>query len=222
MRHILTSLALALSTLTFAQATNTQAKSLLEEVKANLLSYSDQALSFTNKIDFPTGNPDNPRQARENTGKVTIVGENYKLETAGQVIYLNGNRAYVVNEDDEEVDVRILEDSDMAFTPNGVLARFESGSSLAMAGKETINGKTIQYIKVRPNGSEEIRDIVLGIDMATKRVYSYTEYDTDDVIKTITIDTYTVNSGISASEVTFNRSDYDGWRINEPRSRGRR
>lgn len=222
MRHILTSLALALSTITFAQATNTQAKSLLEEVKANLLSYSDQALSFTNKIDFPTGNPDNPRQARENTGKVTIVGENYKLETAGQVIYLNGNRAYVVNEDDEEVDVRILEDSDMAFTPNGVLARFESGSSLAMAGKETINGKTIQYIKVRPNGSEEIRDIVLGIDMATKRVYSYTEYDTDDVIKTITIDTYTVNSGISASEVTFNRSDYDGWRINEPRSRGRR
>ncbi|GGH73174.1 LolA family protein [Phaeocystidibacter marisrubri] len=222
MRYIITSLALALSTFTFGQATNTQAKSLLEEVKANLLSYSDQSLTFTNKIEFPTGNPDNPRQARESTGKVTIVGENYKLETAGQVVYLNGNRAYVVNEDDEEVDVRILEDSDMAFTPNGVLARFESGSSLAMAGKETIDGKTIQYIKVRPNGSEEIRDIVLGIDMSTKRVYSYTEYDTDDVIKTITITSYSVNSGINASEVTFNRDDYSGWRINEPRSRGRR
>lgn len=222
MRKILTSTLLALSLGVFAQASNQQAKALLEEVKTNLLAFSDQKLTFTNKIEFPTGDPNNPRRARETQGTVTVVGQNYMLQTNGQTIYLNGNRAYVVNEDDEEIDVRVLEEEDMAFTPNGILARFESGSSLAMAGKETINGKNIQYVKVRPNGSEEIRDIVIGIDLATKRIYSYTEYSTNDVITTITVNSYEVNIGTQASTVTFNRANYNGWRINEPRSRGRR
>lgn len=209
---------IATSTYAFGQS-NVEAKKLLEEVKENLLSYTDQKISFTNIIEFPTGDANAPRRTRESSGTVTIVGDKYKVEIAGQTVILNGNRAYVISPDDEEVNVRILEDEDMAFTPNGILARFESGSSLAMAGKEVIDGKTIQYVKVRPNGSETIRDIVLGIDMATKRVYSYTEYSTDDVTTKYIINTYTVNSGISASEVTFKRSDYEGYRINEPRSR---
>ncbi|KAB2814278.1 LolA family protein [Phaeocystidibacter luteus] len=220
MRHFILSAAMVLSTLSFAQ-TNEQAKALLEEVKTNLLSFTDQKISFTSIIEIPTQNPDNPKMTRESSGTVTIVGENYKVETNGQTILLNGNRAYVIAPDDREVTVRVLEDEDMAFTPNGVLARFENGSSLAMAGKETIDGKTIQYVKVRPNGSEEIRDIVIGIDMSTKRIYSYTEYGTNDVVTKYIINNYEVNTGVDASEVRFDRSKYEGWRINEPRRRRR-
>lgn len=218
MRNVIVACVMLTGFTSFAQ-TNSEASTLLEEVKNRLLSFEDQHLQFTNIIEFPTGDPNQPRRTRESQGSLVIVGDDYKVDLAGQTILLNGNRAYVIVPDDEEVNVRILEDEDMAFTPNGVLARFESGSSLAMAGKEVIDGKTIQYVKVRPNGSEEIRDIVLGIDMSTKRVYSYTEYGTNDVVTKYVIDNYQVNRGTPASEVRFNRADYDGWRINEPRQR---
>lgn len=217
MKYVITSLALVLSTLTFAQ----DAKTLLAQVETNLRSYSDQSIQFTRKLDFPTGNPQNPRRTREGEGSVLIVGDNFRVNTDGQIIFINGSNAYIVNDDDREVNIRNLSSEETAFTPNGVLQRFKSGSSLALAGSETVNGKKIQFVKVRPNGSEEIRDIVLGIDMSTKRVYSYTEYGFNDVITTITITNYQVNKGVNASEVSFNRSSYPTptWRINEPRGR---
>lgn len=220
MRKVLLAATLLFSTLGWTQ-TNVQARALLDEVKQNLLSYSDQSFDFQNIIEIPTQNPDQPKMTRESSGSVIVVGQNYKIQYQGQTIILNGNKAYVVSPDDEEVTVRILEEEDMVFTPNGILSKFESNASLAMAGKETINGKEIQYVRVRPNGSEEIRDIILGIDMSTKRIYSYAEYQTNDVVTKYIITNYQVNTGRSGSEVEFVRSNYDGWRINEPRSRRR-
>ena len=221
MRKILTGAFAILSLFATAQTT-AQARAILDDVKENLLSYSDQSFDFTSTIEIPTGNADNPRMTRESSGSVVLVGQNYKVETQGQIAMLNGNRAYIIVPDDREVTVRILEDDNMAFTPNGVVSRFESGSSLSLAGNETIAGKNIQYIRVRPNGDEEIRDLVLGVDMATKRISSFTEYGTNDVITKYVVSNYRVNQGLPASAVEFNRAHYDGWRINEPRSRRRR
>lgn len=221
MRKILTGAFAILSLFATAQTT-AQARAILDDVKENLLSYSDQSFDFTSTIEIPTGNADNPRMTRESSGSVVLVGQNYKVETQGQIAMLNGNRAYIIVPDDREVTVRVLEDDNMAFTPNGVVSRFEDGSSLSMAGSETIAGKNIQYIRVRPNGDEEIRDIVLGVDMSTKRIYSFTEYGTNDVITKYVVSNYRVNQGLPASAVEFNRAHYDGWRINEPRSRRRR
>lgn len=221
MRTIFASLAIVWSTFAVAQ-TNEAAKALLNEVKANIQSFTDQKLDFTSTIEIPTGDANNPKTTRTSSGSVVVVGENYKVDLNGQTIILNGNKAYVIAPDDREVTVRILGDEDMAFTPNGIVAKFESGSSLAMAGKETIDGKTIQYVKIRPNGNEEIRDIVLGIDMATKRIYSFTEYSTSDVVTKYVVSNYEVNTGVDPSTVEFKRADYEGWRINEPRTRRRR
>ncbi len=221
MNKILAALAPILFSVAAIGQTNAEAKALLEEVKQNLMSYSDQSFDFTNVIEIPTQNPDNPKMTRESSGSVMVVGQNYKINFQGQTIILNDNRAYVVTPDDEEVTVRILEEEDMVFTPNGILAKFEHNASLALAGKETIDGVEIQYVRVRPNGSEEIRDIMLGIDMRTKRIYSYTEYQTNDVVTKYTLSNYRVNQNIGAEEVRFNRADYEGWRINEPRSRRR-
>lgn len=196
-----------------------EAKALLEKVKDKLTALTDQSLSFTNIIEIPTGNPNQPMMTRQNSGTLTAVGMNYKVTLPGQEVIINGNMAYIISPDDEEIDVRDLGDGDVGFTPSRLIERFENGSSFAMAGRETVDGKTIQYVKVRPNGSEEIRDIVIGVDTRTNLMYSYTEYGTNDVVTKYVINSYRVNTGVSASEVTFNRSNYSGWRINEPRSR---
>lgn len=220
MRTILLGTLAVMSSFLNAQTTS-EARQLLDEVKANIESYSDQSFDFTSTIEIPTGDPDNPVMTRESSGSMTIVGENYKVETDGQIAILNGDRAYIIVPADEEVTIRNLGEENANFTPQSVVERFENGSSLSMAGKETIDGKQIQYVRVHPNASEEIRDIVLGIDMSTKRVYSYTEYGVNNVVTKYVISNYRVNRGLDPSVVEYKSSDYEGWRINEPRSRRR-
>jgi hypothetical protein len=72
---------------------------------------------------------------------------------------------------------------------------------------------------MKPKASEEVREIVIGIDVSTKRLYSYQEFGLNDVITTITVDTYAVNGGVSKAKVLFNRANYPGYTVVEPKSK---
>ena len=65
--------------------------------------------------------------------------------------------------DDEEINVMDKDDDEgVALTPSSILSEYENGYSYAMAGKETVDGKTIQYVRLKPRANAEIKEIILN------------------------------------------------------------
>ncbi len=183
---------------------------LLKEVEKKTLAYRDQRIQFAMVIEAP--GRDGKKVQRKTSGRVEVVGEKALLSLNGQLIFLEGTRVTTVSEEDEEIVVRKLDGDETQFTPTALVKKYESGSNFQWAGEETVaNGVKIVYIRMKPKDNVDVRDVVLGINMRTKRLHSYQEFGTNDVTTTLRIVQYDVNQGITLQNVTFNKSKYPGY-----------
>lgn len=183
---------------------------LLKEIERNTLAFKDQNIQFSLFIEAP--GRDGNKVRRKTSGQVTVVGETALLKLQGQQIFIERNRFVTVSDDDEEIVVRKLDGEETQYTPSALLKKYETGSNFQWAGEETTdNGVKVKYVRMRPKNDPSIRDIIIGINMDTKRIYSYKEFGSNDVTTLLRINQYEVNSGIPASKVSFNRSNYPGY-----------
>ena len=199
----------------FAQS-NKEAAALLQEVKAKTESYKTQQISFTNQIDAPTGKPDGSRSSRETSGKALVKGERFRAELDGIIIMFDGQVTYMIYPDDEEINVMDKDDDEgVALTPSSILAEYEKGYSYALAGKETVNGKTIQYIRLKPKANAEVKEISIGIDMAKKQLYSFQQFGHNGVITTLTVTSYVVNETLKDELFSLNSPEFSTFELFE-------
>jgi hypothetical protein len=69
-----------------------------------------------------------------------------------------------------------------SLSPADILKNYQSGYSYKMAGKVVgNNGRTIQYVALRPVASEEVKEILIGIDVKSLLLENYTQYGTNGV-----------------------------------------
>ena len=205
---LFTVLAFAWSSLAFAQSGDPM--SLLKEVQTNTLAYKDQNIQFAMVIEAP--GRDGKKVQRKTSGQVQVVGEKALLILNGQKIFLDGSRLTTVSEEDEEIVVRKLDGDETQYTPASILKKYETGSNFQWAGEETLSGGTkVVYIRMKPKNNVDVRDVVLGINMRTKRIHSYQEFGTNDVTTTLRIVQYDVNQSVPVSKVTFNKANYPGY-----------
>ena len=142
MKTIIVSLLLTFGLTVYAQS-NKEAEALLKEVRVKTESYKSQVITYVNEIEAPTGNANNPRSSRKTNGSAQIKGQKYRVDMGGFLLIHDGTKTFMVYPDDEEINIVDTEDQDVNLTPSGILSAYETGYSYAMAGKETVNGKTI-------------------------------------------------------------------------------
>ena len=189
---------------------------LLKEVEKKTLAYTDQTIQFAMVIEAP--GRDGKKVQRKTSGQVLVVGEKALLQLNGQMIYLDGSRVTTVSEEDEEIVVRKLDGDETQYTPAALVKKYETGSNFQWAGEETVAGGTkVVYIRMKPKNNVDVRDVVLGINLRTKRIHSYQEYGTNDVTTTLRILQYDVNQGVTEQKVTFNKSKYPGYDYMAPK-----
>ena len=210
MRQYITLFFTVLISIQGAHAQSGNPLTLLKEVQSKTLKYSDQQIQFSMVIEAPGRN--GKKVQRKTSGQIEVVGERALLILNGQKIYLDGNRVTTVNEEDEEIVVKKLDGDETQFTPTTILKKYETGSNFQWAGEETVsNGTKIVYIRMKPKDNSEVRDIILGINTRTNRIHSYQEFGINDVITTLKILRYEVNTGAKVTDVTFSRSKYPGF-----------
>ena len=196
--------------------TNTEAKALLQEVKTKTESYKTQQIAFTNEINAPTGKPDGSRSSRQTSGSAMVKGDRFRAELDGIIILFDGRITYMIYPDDEEINVMDKDDDEgVALTPSSILAEYENGYSYAMAGKETINGKNIQYVRLKPKANAEVKEIMLGIDMAKKQLYSFKQFGHNDVVTTLTVTKYIVNEPIEDVKFSLKSPEFSTFELFE-------
>jgi len=190
-----------------------EAKALLAEVRKTTESFKSQTISFKNEIDAPTGKADAPRSKRTSTGKAQIKGDKYRIDMGDFLAIFDGKQTFMVYPDDKEINLVSGPQSGINITPSAILASYEKGYSYTMGGKETIGGKTIQYIRMKPAAVIDVKEILIGVDTKTKQLYSYEQFGQNGVNTKLTVTAYTVNTDVSDNLFSLKSSEFAGFDV---------
>lgn len=197
---------LLLPVFSFAQSHN-EAKELLNKVYQKTLSLETQHISFTNTIAAPSNGG---MKERKSNGELFAMGEKVRIKTDAFEFLSDGNNAYFIFPEDEEIE-KTVSGEETSLSPSDILKNYQNGYSYKMAGKANENGKTIQYVVLKPVASEEIREIIIGVDTKTLLLENYTQFGTNGINTTFTVNQYKVNGPLNADMFNINADEFKGY-----------
>lgn len=182
-----------------------EAKNLLQEATTKMKSYPAMEISY--RFNLENKRVDPPiLQILE--GTVAIQGDNYRLKMDEMEQIRIGKVLYTILHEDEEVQKSEYDEEDAGFSPSSLLTFYEKGYSYKMGGSEVIDGRKIVYVILKPNASEEIDKIMVGIDSKTKEVYSMKQWGTNGTVTTLTVLNLNKNVKWPANYFSFSKADF--------------
>ncbi len=182
------------SVTTFGQ----NAKGLLDKVKSKY----NNATTYYIKFDFDNG-------GKTTTGEVFTAKQKFNLNVMDINQIYDGKKLYTVSKDDKEVVVSNSENVDDLLTPTKILNSYATEFDYSLDKKQTIGGKTIQYIKLTPKKSNKsIKYALLGINTSNNEVYQYKEVNSSNQTTTITVKEYLENLIIHKTYFNFDANKY--------------
>lgn len=213
MRKILPILVAAFAGQYLIAQSHVEAKALLKEASTKMKSYPSLEIAFSYTFENTRVEP--PIKQVQ-TGTLALNGDNYHLTTEALEQIRVGTKLYNILHDDEEVQISTYEEEDDAgINPSRLLSFYEKGYSYKMGGTETIKGRKITYVILKPIASEEIDKIMIGIDTKTKEVYSMKQWGTNGTVTTLVVEKLTANAKWTQNPFQFRKADYDGYYISE-------
>ena len=194
------------------QAQDQKAKALLNEVTAKIKSYETIAIDFKYALNNSKENIN-----QESKGNVIMKGNQYVLNLMGVTKIFDGKKTYTINPEDEEITIsKTNEKDDTAITPSKMLTFFNTGYKFTWDIPQNNKGRKIQYIKLTPNNSKDQRkEILLGIDIQTKNIYTVIEMGKNGTKTTLTVNSFKTNQPVSKNQFTFAESKYPNYYINK-------
>lgn len=196
---------------TFAQD-KAKAKSLLDEVSTKMTSYKTLYIEFKNVLE------NQEEQIRQETrGNVSLKGEKYAVNFLGTTTIFDGSKNYLINPEDEEVNISNPDDSD-EITPAKFFSFYKEGYDYSWDILQNVNGRKIQFVKLIPIASDsEMKYVLLGIDNKTKNIYKLIQVGKNGTNYTLTITKFKTDLDLSNKLFEFDRAKYEteGYIIND-------
>ncbi|MGC6430440.1 MAG: LolA family protein [Jejuia sp.] len=195
----------------FSGFSQNKGKALLTEVSEKVKSYNNIAIDF--KYVLENTSEDIKQETR---GDVVLEGEKYKLNILGMTRFYDGKTLYNISPEDEEVTISTqTEDEADAITPSKMLSFYEDGYTYEMDIVQNIQGRKIQYVKLKPiDSNAEIDYILLGVDAATKHIYNLIQIGKNGTKTTLTVNSFKTNEPLPKSLFTFDADKYEDYYIN--------
>ena len=208
MRFIL--LLLGCSTLALAQGPE-QAKYLLNQVSVEIKKQKNLRLEFQYVLE------NKEEQIKQETeGKVTLAGDQYKLEFLEVIQLFDGKKTYTIVPENEEVTVSIPDKVEaISINPSKLLSFYEEGYDYHWDISQRVMGRNIQFVKLIPSEeNEDIQYLLLGIDVAKNSIYRLIEIGNNKTTTTLTIINQEENISLPEDYFEFNSSEYPNFYIN--------
>ena len=208
MRFIL--LLLGCYTLALAQGPE-QAKYLLNQVSVEIKKQKNLRLEFQYVLE------NKEEQIKQETeGKVTLAGDQYKLEFLEVIQLFDGKKTYTIVPENEEVTVSIPDEEEtISVNPSKLLSFYEEGYDYHWDISQRVMGRNIQFVKLIPSEeNEDIQYLLLGIDVAKNSIYRLIEIGNNKTTTTLTIINQEENISLPEDYFEFNSSEYPNFYIN--------
>tara|TARA_B110000238_G_scaffold2501_1_gene2420 strand:+ start:325 stop:978 length:654 start_codon:yes stop_codon:yes gene_type:complete len=208
MRFIL--LLLGCYTVALAQGPE-QAKYLLNQVSVEIKKQKNLRLEFQYVLE------NKEEQIKQETeGKVTLAGDQYKLEFLEVIQLFDGKKTYTIVPENEEVTVSIPDEGEaISVNPSKLLSFYEEGYDYHWDISQRVVGRNIQFVKLIPSEeNEDIQYLLLGIDVAKNSIYRLIEIGNNKTTTTLTIINQEENISLPEDYFEFNSSEYPNFYIN--------
>jgi hypothetical protein len=202
-------LSLCITTIAFSQDSK-EAKSLLDKVSAKMGAYDNMFIGFSQTL----SNEDSGIKEGDEPpirGEINLQGEKYSLNYLGNKFIYDGNKLYVINNDEKEISITDgdLEGDDGFIYPSKLLTFYKEGYNFEMGKLQNINGRKIQYVTLNPiDSNSDIVKVELGIDARTKHIYKLIQTGSNTSKTTFTITTFKSNQTLSENFFKFDRQKY--------------
>jgi outer membrane lipoprotein-sorting protein len=189
-----------------------KAKELLDEVSDKVRSYENIVIEFKYTLNNPKENIN-----QESKGNVALQGNLYNLNFMGMTKIFDGKKTYTIVPEDEEITIANFDANDEnAISPNKMLTFFKTGYKYNWDILQNVKGRKIQYVKLTPYSSKDQRkDILIGIDVQTKHIYTVIEMGKNGTKTTLTVNSFKTNQPLSKNHFTFIKSKYPNYYINK-------
>ena len=197
---------LLLPFLSFGQ-NHDQAKELLNKVYESTLALKSQHITFTNTIEVPSNGG---MKERSSQGELFAIGEKIRVKTEAFEFLSNGTTAYLIYPDDQEIEVAAT-DEETSLSPADILKNYQSGYSYKMAGQAVENGHNVQYIRLKPVSSEDVKEIMIGVNMKTMLLDNYTQFGTNGSNNIFLVQAYITNLPLDTEMFNIDAIEFDGF-----------
>jgi len=197
-----------ISTNSFAQ--DDDAKKLLDEVSAQMTSYTNMKIEFTSSLSNEAAGikeGDEPLMK----GTIFLEGEKYNLEYIGNSFVFDGKKLYVINHDEKEIAINNgdFDTNDGFIYPSRLLTFYKEGYTFKLGKTATIKGSEIQFVELTPiDSNSDIINVELGIELKTKHIYKLIQTGSNSAKTTFTITSLKNNQNLPKSTFVFNKDSY--------------
>lgn len=211
MKSIFFFFTLFFSSLVFAQGIE-QAKYLLDQVSEEMKSHENIRFDFSYVLE---NKKEQIRQEME--GNVTLAGDRYQLNFLDAIQLFDGDKIYTIVPENEEITITYPEDEeDVSVNPSKLLSFYEKGYGYEWDIEQRVMGKKIQFIKLLPNPvSDEVKYLLLGIDVDRKQVYRLIEVGANGTLTTLTLNNQEYNISLPPNYFVFDAKAYPNYYIND-------
>lgn len=189
-----------------------KAKQLLDQVTQKIKTYDNIVIDFKYSL-----NNSKEKINQDSKGNVTMKGNMYVLNLMGVTKMFDGKKIYNINPEDEEITISKFDEKDeTAITPSKMLTFFNKGYKCSWDILQEMKGKKVQYVKLIPNNKKDQRkEILLGIDVATKNIYNLIEVGRNGTKTTLTVNSFKTNQTLDPNQFTFVASKYKNYYTNK-------
>ncbi|MDX1629000.1 MAG: outer membrane lipoprotein carrier protein LolA [Fulvivirga sp.] len=147
-------------------------------------------------------------------GKITVMGDMYKLEMDEQVVINNGNTVWTYLPDVNEVNIDTYNPSDDEISPSKIYTAYQEGYKYLYIGDESCDGGKCAVIDLVPNDRDaQFFKIKLFIDKNDYSLKSWTMFDKTGNQYKYTIRDFNANINVDKSFFSFDPSKYPGVEI---------
>ena len=199
------------SSMTFAQGYE-QAKNLLDRVSKEMKRKKNIRFDFTYVLE---NKKEQIRQEME--GNVTLAGDQYRLSFLEAIQLFDGTKTYTIVPENKEITISYPEEEeDVSISPSKLLSFYEVGYGYEWDIQQRVMGRNIQFIKLLPTEtSEEVKYLLLGIDVDRLQVYRLIEVGINQTLTTLTLKSQEFNIILPEDYFEFNAAEYPNYYINE-------
>ncbi len=196
---------MALTTAVFAQGKDPKATALLDEVSTKTKAYKTIQADFTYTMEN--------KQAKINetkTGVLLVSGDKYKLTASGQVVICDGKTVWTYLKESNEVQVNNLENKDDALTPSKLLTSYNKNYKATIIKDRDAADPSLEAIELIPNTQKNFTKAVLIVDKTKKQVRAFKLFDKSGNIFTYKVTKFLTDVRATASDFTFDASNFPG------------
>jgi outer membrane lipoprotein carrier protein len=148
---------------------------------------------------------------RKSLGDLTVKGDKYKLNIAGQEIYNNGSAIYSFVKEVNEVSITDYESGGSEFSPAAIYSIHKQGYKYSYKGEKSIGGTkydVVDLLPLKPDNS--IKKLEIAVHKSTREVKQWKLWDSTGGHTVFDILQFTPNLALADSFFTFNTAKYPG------------